>query len=627
MRPPRSPRSRINLPFIRAHEPHLALGIPRAFPFGLTFALAIGMTLVMAASSPQADRATVTPVAPGVVLRQIVSEAPHPPRIVTTVEVDPKRPGIRIGAELGLDVVENDGPTRGREAVSTLARRKGLTAGVNGDFFVGGAPVGLCIRDGELVTLPLLPRATCAVLPGNRVVFDLPKTSASVRVVSRAAPSADATPGAAFPLTSLNRPRPANSLILYSPAYGPRALTNNSGVEAILSVANARLRPGVTVATVTDVRAGQGGTPLQPGQLVLSAHGSAAAFLRALVPGDRLEITLSVTSPRIPDWKAVRDAMGGGPFLARGGRVDVDAKAEKFQYDVVVGRAPRTALGVKRDGTFLLVAVDGRQPLSAGLTLDELARLMLSLGCDSAMNLDGGGSTAMAVRGLRVNSPADGWERSVAQTVAVRATPPPGPPALAPGAPPTFHLLADIPGPLSAGQSVAFELRDEDGEALPPETPALWGVEGPVGFVDQSGYFTARKVGAGRVLAQRGMETTAFPITVVASRTPASVAAIWSPFDPARPDLTTLAVTVRDANGNAIPGLTVDLGLPGTTGTADTLSRPTDETGIARFSVAWAPGAVRRLTVTAGPVTVTSSDAPGGSSPQPPPPAPPSAVP
>ena len=63
-------------------------------------------------------------------------------------------------------------------------------------------------------------------------------------------------------------------------------------------------------------------------------------------------------------------------------------------------RHPRTALGLDRDArTLILVAVDGRQPgYSEGLSTRELAELMLELGCADALNLDGGGSTAMVLR-------------------------------------------------------------------------------------------------------------------------------------------------------------------------------------------------------------------------------------
>jgi exopolysaccharide biosynthesis protein len=81
----------------------------------------------------------------------------------------------------------------------------------------------------------------------------------------------------------------------------------------------------------------------------------------------------------------------------------------------VAGRQPRTLAGVRPDGTLLLVTVDGRRPgWSVGMTLPEAARLMRSLGASDALNLGGGGSTTMTVRGQVVNRPSDrGGERPV----------------------------------------------------------------------------------------------------------------------------------------------------------------------------------------------------------------------
>ncbi len=77
--------------------------------------------------------------------------------------------------------------------------------------------------------------------------------------------------------------------------------------------------------------------------------------------------------------------------------------------------------GVTADGRVLLVTVDGRRPgVSVGVTLVEGARVMASLGAREAMNLDGGGSTTMAIGGRVVNRPSDPTgERPVAEGIFV----------------------------------------------------------------------------------------------------------------------------------------------------------------------------------------------------------------
>lgn len=87
-------------------------------------------------------------------------------------------------------------------------------------------------------------------------------------------------------------------------------------------------------------------------------------------------------------------------------------------------RHPRTAAGVSADGTRLyLIVIDGRQPgWSVGATLPELAHLLIEMGADDALNLDGGGSSSfVGFRGdeLEQNRPSDGGFRPVAVSLGV----------------------------------------------------------------------------------------------------------------------------------------------------------------------------------------------------------------
>jgi len=83
-------------------------------------------------------------------------------------------------------------------------------------------------------------------------------------------------------------------------------------------------------------------------------------------------------------------------------------EAPSFFGSFVASRNPRTLAGVRSDGRILLVTIDGRRPgWSAGATLPEAARVMRALGAREALNLDGGGSTTMTVKGAVVNFPSD----------------------------------------------------------------------------------------------------------------------------------------------------------------------------------------------------------------------------
>jgi len=103
--------------------------------------------------------------------------------------------------------------------------------------------------------------------------------------------------------------------------------------------------------------------------------------------------------------KGAVQTLSFGPALLENGKISVDADDE-------VGRAkasnPRTAIGIKSDGTYIFVVSDGRTEESEGLSLLQLAEFMGNLGAETAYNLDGGGSSTMVFKGSVVNTPTGG---------------------------------------------------------------------------------------------------------------------------------------------------------------------------------------------------------------------------
>jgi hypothetical protein len=99
-------------------------------------------------------------------------------------------------------------------------------------------------------------------------------------------------------------------------------------------------------------------------------------------------------------------AVGGGPVLIKNGKINVSDTQEGFGGSHLV-RHPRTAIGYMNDSTLVMMVVDGRQVASVGVTLTELAEIMLNVGCYEAVNLDGGGSSAMVAADEVVNIPVD----------------------------------------------------------------------------------------------------------------------------------------------------------------------------------------------------------------------------
>jgi len=108
------------------------------------------------------------------------------------------------------------------------------------------------------------------------------------------------------------------------------------------------------------------------------------------------------------------DLVQAGPLLVSGGDVAFDTADDRegfsrgsgqFDSDITDGRHPRAALGIgPRD--VIAVACDGRRSgVDAGLSMLELAQVMVELGAESAINLDGGGSTTLVHRGHLLNRP------------------------------------------------------------------------------------------------------------------------------------------------------------------------------------------------------------------------------
>ncbi|MDO5478858.1 MAG: phosphodiester glycosidase family protein, partial [Clostridia bacterium] len=140
------------------------------------------------------------------------------------------------------------------------------------------------------------------------------------------------------------------------------------------------------------------------GCILAVSEGSSMFFSNNFEVGDKIKFDYYIT----PDISDSDLAFGGGAMLVSKGKA-----LSAFSHNVS-GYNPRSAIGISEDGeTLYLVAVNGRQGESRGMTMTELATLMEKLGCYSAVNLDGGGSTSMLASTIWnekmhvVNSPSE----------------------------------------------------------------------------------------------------------------------------------------------------------------------------------------------------------------------------
>jgi exopolysaccharide biosynthesis protein len=342
-------------------------------------------------------RVHVRRLAPGVTLKKVVDR--RRPRRTYVLTIDPT-----LGAS--VDVVLSNDLIPGLERTSSMARRSGAVAAVNGDFgFISGRPVHPFAADGELVQTSHNLGGTFALSSDGAMRIGRP-------VVKVTALEADT--GEVWPVAAWNRERPGvGDLHGYTSVGGMLARPPRSACWATLtSSAEPVLGPDGTVRDHQVTGTGCTSSPPWVGEnVVLSAEAGTdeAEFLRSLVAGEVITLAWSF------GWPRVTDAIGGGPFLVRRGRVVLGPCSGG-----ICGRNPRTAIGLTRDGRVLLVVVDGRIRGSVGMTLAELARFMRGLGAASALNLDGGGSSTMVARDSVVSRPANGFERGVSSAVVVR---------------------------------------------------------------------------------------------------------------------------------------------------------------------------------------------------------------
>ena len=286
-------------------------------------------------------------------------------------------------------------------------------AAVNGDFYFNdsrlpGDPRDLQIHEGELISAPS-GHACFWIDPSGE--FQSTNVFSRFRVVW---PDQSTTP------IGLNEVRDNDSAVLYTAAAGA-ATPAGTGTELILESTQdgswLPLRVGqVFRARVKAVRSG-GETFLNRETAVLSLGPKLAAKAVPLAQG----AVIQLVTETIPSLTGVTLAIGGGPTLVRSGK--------PMEWSGFLMRHPRTAIGWTREFCFL-VEVDGRQnELSIGMTFPELAAYLVKLGCQEAMNLDGGGSATMWVLGQVINSPSEGHERPGANALVVLPNPSPSPDA------------------------------------------------------------------------------------------------------------------------------------------------------------------------------------------------------
>ncbi|GAA0932780.1 phosphodiester glycosidase family protein [Kribbella koreensis] len=397
----------------------------------------------------------------------------------------------------------NTGKVSGGQPLSQQLAREGAIAGVNGDFFDINdttAPLGVGIDHGRLVNAPAAGHNDTAVIGkdglGRIAQVFLQGTATDDDAVK-------------LDLTNLNSPGVnAGGIGLYTPEWGDAPRTRT--VDGVPDVREVLLRDGVVVSSATT----PGTTPLAANELALIGRDAGAVSLAAFEPGDKVEVHYG---PR-PDALDAAVAISGNFQLAHDGKVPDDVPDADL--------APRTAVGFTENGRrMVLLTVDGRATGSRGLSLKEMGQLMVGLGADDVLNLDGGGSSTMLARSPGeaapevVNDPSDGGERLVPNGLGLV-------PTKGSGKLKGFHIEATGTAAEEADTDVSKSARVLTGlsrvltahgydETYAPATGTPNWSTGSRAVVSREGVVTGRRAGDVIVTAAKGSARGRFPMTVL----------------------------------------------------------------------------------------------------------------
>ena len=328
-------------------------------------------------------------------------------------------------------------PLNSLKTVTNLANENNYTGhrvvgATNASYFLGnGFPANLLAKNNQIINYGILGENFESPTQ-QPVAFGISKTGHAIADYYSTELSFTVN-GQTYSIDLINSERTESKTVLFTPAKKTTG-TNEYGVEIVVTNASQNTKDlhfgdhiTGTISNVTQY--GQPGNSTIPEDgFVISVHNQElAAQLSALPVGTPIEVSLSIDEK----WMDAQYILAGGPLLVKDGAVNISMPTNS---SFASARHPRTAIAVDSTGKrVFLVTVDGRQSgYSNGTSLTDLASYLISKGASAAINLDGGGSTAMVVRQpggyspLLVNSPSDGYERRVSAILQVVNTAPQG---------------------------------------------------------------------------------------------------------------------------------------------------------------------------------------------------------
>lgn len=332
---------------------------------------------------------------------------------INILEIETGAPGVKMQPVLSHDLIY------GFEPLSEMSARRNAYAAVNGGFFREfGLPSGMVVINGKLFSKSTGDYPVFVIEDGKAEFREIDSelsiefwrsTGGNVGIgegtgegTVTGASSGNGT--GILPLDNINFPVSGRQTAVYTPTYGQNNRAKSKNITATVE--------GGVVIRIANYT----GEAAIPDDGMLISFFDTQKYAGIELP---FRVGDSVKLIHKPDMTGDVEAYECGSWLVRDGVTVV--KDKDAWVGVLTNRDPRTAVGVKEDGTVLLLTVDGRQPgYSAGFTGKELAEYLISCGVKDAAMLDGGASTEMLLEGRLVSRPSHkGEERPLAGGILV----------------------------------------------------------------------------------------------------------------------------------------------------------------------------------------------------------------
>lgn len=351
------------------------------------------------------------------------------------IDIDLSNRNLYIETLMGGDYLVSKAPVTGMTKKYNKANgdEKRVLAAVNADLWmttvhsgpkvttgVLSVPRGVVIMDGEILCSSQneYEAAGATNREGHTLFWAFGITDDYIPLVGQPVVSVgvkNVTDVKSFDADGLNRLPADNSLVVYNDKCNISNYALEDAKEVVLENVSGVFKHGSIVkGTVKAVSSG--GARIKKGDIVLTARGDKIPLLDGFDVGDEVEISTSITEVSKGEselWQRVQHSVGGHmPVVLNGASTGIGDNT----------RYPCTIVGYKNDGKAFFFQCDGRQTSkkwSDGLKISDMDDVLLSLGVNCAINLDGGGSSTMVINDKVVNRPSDGSPRSCINGIAV----------------------------------------------------------------------------------------------------------------------------------------------------------------------------------------------------------------